>query len=174
MPLLDCKDRKIDDTLDQLAKKDSDIDWVILGHVKQTFKIEVQESGKGFKNMVDEFAEGKIQYGLFKATVAEVSKTAFIAWMGNSVQGAMQGKFQIFVKDMEYYLKGRYHNIIIAHSDEDLDEKDILKSLKVGIFDYDAQNKSSGQKSHTVESSKQSLVTQEKTVTKQDRQGSIR
>lgn len=118
--------------------------------------------------MLQELEEGKIQYIVYRVTVNNVSKGCFIAWMGGSVQGTHQGKFNTYVKDMEYFLKGRYHHQIIAHNEDEVVEAEIIKALKVGMFDYDASNKQSGQKTITVEGSKQSLVTQEKVVQKQE------
>jgi len=170
MPLLDCKDRSIDDTLDELTKKDSNVDWVILGHVKSSYKIQVLEKGTGFKGLLGELETGLIQYIVYRVYVNDVYKAVFIAFCGDSVQGTLRGKFQTFVKDMEYFLKGRYHLVIQAKNEDDLDEEEIMKSLLRGLHNYDATLKPElkSQKTITVQSSKDSLQNSEKVVSKQE------
>jgi hypothetical protein len=82
---------------------------VILGHEKQTLKIKVCEKGEGFSDMVEEFSSTQCQYAIHRFSVSGLYKAALITWCGDSVQSSFKGKFQAYVKDMETFLKGRYH-----------------------------------------------------------------
>ena len=58
---------------------------------------------------VDEFSDTQCQYAIHRFTVSDTYKAALITWCGDSVVSSFRGKFQAFVKDMEHFLKGRYH-----------------------------------------------------------------
>jgi len=137
--ILDTKDRTLDDTLDELNAKNSNIDWVILTHVKTTYKIKVHSKGKGFTNMKDELEPGLIQYIIIRYLINNIAKGVFITWCGDSVQGPFKGKLNLFIKDMEYFLKGRYHLVVMASTEEDIKEKEIKIALEKGAgSNYDA------------------------------------
>ena len=52
MPFLDTKDPELVKALDEILDLNSNTEWVILGHVKQTYQIKVVEKGEGFSDMV--------------------------------------------------------------------------------------------------------------------------
>eukprot|EP01080_Neovahlkampfia_damariscottae_P001296 gene1296-11380_t len=157
MPFLDTSDPALNKALDEILDLNSDTEWVILGHVKQTMKIKVVEKGEGFSDMVDEFSDTQCQYAIHRFTVNNTYKAALITWCGDSVVSSFRGKFQAFVKDMEHFLKGRYHCQVNARSEDDLDKDEIVKLVQKGLHNYDAQAKPGVKSTVTIQSQKESL-----------------
>jgi len=139
---LDFSDKDITKTLDELLDSNSETDWVVLGHEGTSTKIKVEEKGSGFEELEQELNPGKILYILSRFKINNISKYALISWCGGSVQEFIKGKYNVYSKDMEAFLKGRYHIHITARNDDDVNEEEIKKKLKIATgANFDATTK---------------------------------
>jgi len=98
-----------------------------MGHVGTSVKLKVEETGSGFEELEQELNPGKLLYILSRFKINDINKFAFISWCGSSVQENFKGKFHVYSRDMETFLKGRYHIHVPARSDEDVNEDEIKK-----------------------------------------------
>jgi hypothetical protein len=82
-------------------------------------------------------------YGYMQFIINDVKKYVFVSWCPDGVDGIFKGRFSNYSKDMERFLKGQYHLQVSARSEDDLDEEEIKKKLKVatGAFYTQQSNK---------------------------------
>ncbi|KAL0486352.1 drebrin-like protein [Acrasis kona] len=163
---LDLFDKAIPQSLENVRA--GKYQWVLLGHVGATATIKVEETGDGFSDLVSELSGGKIQYAYSQFDINGVKKYLFASWCPEGVPGTVKARFASYSKDMERFMKGQYHIHISARSEDDLEEDDIIKKLKVATGAFYTQQ--SNRKDLTIDQAKQNIDTSvtSKVVTKQD------
>ncbi|PLB48579.1 hypothetical protein P170DRAFT_438154 [Aspergillus steynii IBT 23096] len=93
--------------------------------------LKVQSSGEGeLADLIDEFSEGKIQFGFAKVTDPNTGlpKNVLIAWCGEGVPERTKGYFTSHMSAVSKFLHG-YHVQITARSDADLTVEGIIKKV---------------------------------------------
>lgn len=76
-----------------------------MGHVGNSEKIQVESTGEGWGDFLDDMDAGKNLYALARFKIDGMYKYVFISWCGEGVQGQMKGRFGQFSRDMEKFLK---------------------------------------------------------------------
>ena len=121
----------------------------VFGYVPKSGNvIKVDSTGSGFDDLVEEFSEGKVQFGYYRVMVKGAAKFVYIAWCGDGVTGMAKGSFGNHSNDFGAYLKKdgyAMHHQVNARSESDLDEKKIGAALvKAAGANYDAGAKKQG------------------------------
>jgi hypothetical protein len=95
-------------------------------------------------------------YGYLQFIINDVKKYVFVAWCPDGVDGITKGRFGGYCKDMERFMKGQYHLMINARDEDDLNDSDIIKKLKVATGAFYTQQ--SNKKDLTVDQAKTKYV----------------
>ncbi|KAF0980356.1 hypothetical protein FDP41_013570 [Naegleria fowleri] len=163
MSKLDLSDAKVKQALDDVTN--SKLVYALLKHEGVSNKVIVASTGNGLRDMIDDLNDGTIMYALIRFVINDATKFVYVGWCPEGIANQIfKGKFQNWNKDMEFYLKGRYHLSIYARNEEDIDEEAWIKKLKISAGSSYTQT--SNVKDLTVSQAKQNIVTAKTEVKK--------
>ncbi|KAG2391912.1 hypothetical protein C9374_013397 [Naegleria lovaniensis] len=163
MSKLDLSDSKVKQALDDVTN--SKLVYALLKHEGVSNKVIVASTGDDLRDMIDDLNDGTIMYALIRFVINDATKFVYVGWCPEGIANQIfKGKFQNWNKDMEFYLKGRYHLSIYARNEEDIDEQAWIKKLKISAGSSYTQ--SSNVKDLTVSQAKQNIASAKTEVKK--------
>ncbi|EAZ63948.2 actin binding protein [Scheffersomyces stipitis CBS 6054] len=128
---LSSNSRKIQDAYDKLVRGDPSVNYVVYS-VDASSTLEVSQTGNGsLEEFVENFSDGRIQFGLARVTVpgSDVSKNILLGWCPDNAPSKSRLSFASNFAEVSKVLSG-YHVQITARDQDDLDIDDFVQRVR--------------------------------------------
>lgn len=123
--------RKLKHIYDSIVSSDPEISWAVFNYEagpKSVLKPHSQ-GASGLEDFVEEFDDGKIQYGFVRVNFDHLPKFVLVGWVGEGVPERSKGYFNAHYSTVSKYFHG-YHVQITARSSDDLSPAIIYKRVQ--------------------------------------------
>lgn len=115
---------------DAVISSDPSVNWAVFNYdagQNSSLRLAIQGGGP-LSDFVEEFDDGKVQYGFAKVDYNNIPKYVLVGWVGEGVPERTKGYFNAHYATVAKYFRG-YHVQITARSSEDLSESVILQKV---------------------------------------------
>ncbi|CAN6674751.1 actin-binding protein [Trichomonascus vanleenenianus] len=113
---------------DAIVSSDPDVSWAVFNYGQNNSLSLRAKGADDLSEFVEEFDDGKIQYGLARVMLDNLPKIVLVGWVGEGVPERTKGYFNAHFSSVARYFPG-YHVQITARSADDLSENIILQRV---------------------------------------------
>ncbi|KAA8905703.1 hypothetical protein TRICI_005255 [Trichomonascus ciferrii] len=122
--------KELKQAYDAVISSDPSVNWAVFNYdAGQSSALKLATQGGGpLSDFVEEFDDGKVQYGFAKVDYNNIPKYVLVGWVGEGVPERTKGYFNAHYATVAKYFRG-YHVQITARSSDDLSESIILQKV---------------------------------------------